>query len=207
MEFFNSTETGYFCLSLYCFAVGHVIGLNSYVWRRLGRINENFEYTGEAAVNVWQNVWSCVGNPPVQTRIVNGVKKIVGHWQEECLVNELMTPFINSNANPLSKLTIGNIEDTGYEVNYGAADEYDGSDTTCCTPDNNNPPPNKPSLSESANNAAVVYGRNVLNESKLPSDQAEGNQEETGIVYVGDKLITILVEENGYLYDVHVTNE
>ena len=46
------------------------------------------------------------------------------HWRESVLSNELMTGFISAGSNPLSAVTIGSLEDIGYEVDYTAADPY-----------------------------------------------------------------------------------
>jgi hypothetical protein len=60
-----------------------------------------------------------------------------GHWDEETFGTELMTPFAEAPNGgldfdpfviepfaPLSRLTIGGLEDVGYEVIYGAAENY-----------------------------------------------------------------------------------
>ena len=50
-----------------------------------------------------------------------------GHYSEECLVSELMTPIVEIGDNPLSRITVGWADDIGYEVDYGAADPFDSS--------------------------------------------------------------------------------
>ncbi len=47
-----------------------------------------------------------------------------GHWREAVFANELMTGFLDTGANPISRLTIGAFEDLGYTVDYMAADAY-----------------------------------------------------------------------------------
>ena len=47
-----------------------------------------------------------------------------GHWREEIFANELMTGFLDTGANPLSRVTIGAFEDLGYGVDYERADAY-----------------------------------------------------------------------------------
>jgi hypothetical protein len=65
---------------------------------------------------------------PVENTGSDGTR--LAHWRESILSNELMTGFINSNAqvpmprNPLSAITIGAMMDIGYQVNFGAADAY-----------------------------------------------------------------------------------
>ena len=48
-----------------------------------------------------------------------------GHWDEETFDNELMTGFISLGESPLSRVTVGSMGDLGYEVNLGAADDYE----------------------------------------------------------------------------------
>ena len=51
-------------------------------------------------------------------------------------MDELMTGKVDGATSfPLSKLTIASLEDLGYTVDYSAADDYDGRNTTCCIPD------------------------------------------------------------------------
>ncbi len=47
------------------------------------------------------------------------------HWRESVFDDEVMTSSVNIGVNPLSPLTIGQFEDLGYTVDYGAADPYD----------------------------------------------------------------------------------
>ncbi|WP_350285162.1 leishmanolysin-related zinc metalloendopeptidase [uncultured Croceitalea sp.] len=47
-----------------------------------------------------------------------------GHWRESIFDNELMTGFINSGENPVSRMSIASFEDMGYSVSYEAADEF-----------------------------------------------------------------------------------
>ena len=103
--------------------------------------------------------------------------------------------------------------DLGYEVNYTAADEFDGSDTTCCFPEDEGSSSieadtSKPPLSEEGLAYATEFGLNYLKGRKLPSETIGGIQEEdTNIMYVGDRLVTVYVYENGHVYDVGVTSE
>jgi hypothetical protein len=46
------------------------------------------------------------------------------HWRESILTNELMTGYANTGPMPLSRITIGSLQDIGYSVNYAAADPY-----------------------------------------------------------------------------------
>ena len=46
------------------------------------------------------------------------------HWRESVFRSELMTGFIVSAPNPLSRVTIGSLQDLGYVVDYGTADPF-----------------------------------------------------------------------------------
>jgi hypothetical protein len=46
------------------------------------------------------------------------------HWREAVLDNELMTGFIGSGQNPLSRITIASLADQGYTVDPAAADDF-----------------------------------------------------------------------------------
>ncbi|HJN89115.1 MAG TPA: flagellin [Verrucomicrobiota bacterium] len=51
------------------------------------------------------------------------------HWEEDDFDNELMTGWVNAGETPLSKVTVGALEDAGYEVDYNAADPWYGPGT------------------------------------------------------------------------------
>jgi hypothetical protein len=46
------------------------------------------------------------------------------HWRRSVFNNELMTGFINPASSPMSRVTIASLEDLGYSVNLGAADNF-----------------------------------------------------------------------------------
>jgi hypothetical protein len=62
------------------------------------------------------------GNVPVEN--TGGLGTRNGHWRETTFGNELMTGFLNSGKNPLSRLTIASLRDLGYIVNLSVADPY-----------------------------------------------------------------------------------
>ena len=116
-----------------------------------------------------------------------------------------MTPSASGNL-PLSKLTIANLEDIGYEVDYDAADAFDGRNTTCCKGTVNAQTLNTPTLSDAGRDYAVAYGQEILRENELPDDVALLlAQDDTGLIYVGDKIVFVIVIENGIIFDVLVT--
>jgi len=62
---------------------------------------------------------------PVPVENSGGAGTRDSHWRESTFARELMTGFYNGGAvNPLSRMTIGSLEDLGYTVNYAAAEPY-----------------------------------------------------------------------------------
>merc|ERR1719203_858420 len=185
--------------------MGHIIGIGT-LWEQNGLIDgTTLEYLGANAINVWTNDWSCDSSaPPVETDFGPGTRG--GHWDEECLQNELMTGFLSSQgvSSPISRLTIATLQDLGYDVNIKAADAYDGGDTTCCSPSDpmsaTSLSESKPLLSDAGMDAAVAYGKQMLQMKQRPE-----NLLVEGAIYVGDQQTVVLYQENGNIYDVHVT--
>lgn len=104
--------------------MGHVLGIGT-LWDDLveprpcpgaGRPY----YVGENAVAEWQS-YGGSGDVPVEDEIGEGTD--CGHWHEWELYNELMTGLLDADMR-LSRITIGSLEDLGYQVDYGAADPY-----------------------------------------------------------------------------------
>jgi hypothetical protein len=53
-----------------------------------------------------------------------GAGNVNGHWREPTFAEELMTGFLSSGTNPLSRLSAAAMEDLGYGVNYAGSDSY-----------------------------------------------------------------------------------
>ena len=64
------------------------------------------------------------GLTPAQILAGEGIGSIDGHWMETLFSNELMTPAIGGNVNPLSILSLKALEDIGYVVDSTQADAY-----------------------------------------------------------------------------------
>lgn len=62
------------------------------------------------------------GDVPLETTGGAGTRD--SHWRESTFDDEIMTGYLNSGHNPLSRLTIGSLADLGYHVDLGAADAY-----------------------------------------------------------------------------------
>ncbi len=194
--------------------MGHVIGIGA-LWDYL--LDENGDYPkNTSATAVWQKDWGCVGTPPIEKDYGPGTA--YSHWDEECLLDELMTGFIGilgsgdlPDTVPLSRLTIAAVEDLGYKVNYDVANAFDGSNTPCCKTGAGaaQSTQNKPTLSDVGRDAAVTYGQNILRErqGQLPDDVAPLlEDDDTRVMNVGDKLVIVLIMEDEIIFEVFVTN-
>jgi len=53
------------------------------------------------------------------------------HWDETCLVGELMTGYVRNGGLEMSRMTVAALEDLGYAVNYTAADPFTTWNATC----------------------------------------------------------------------------
>jgi hypothetical protein len=65
------------------------------------------------------------GPAPVPVANVGGAGSAGGHWRESVFDNELMSPNIDGNNNPLSRLTVASLGDLGYTVDLDAAQDYE----------------------------------------------------------------------------------
>jgi hypothetical protein len=106
--------------------MGHVLGIGT-IWENLGLVRTTatgMDYVGTHAVAAYNQLFGTTGTVvPVETDGGSGTAG--GHWDEASFDNELMTGYLNGNrANPLSRITVGTLQDMGYQVNYAAADAY-----------------------------------------------------------------------------------
>ena len=109
--------------------MGHVLGFGT-IFDRVGLITgaggPDPEFTGANAAREYGDLLGGEGPRPTSVPLANvgGPGTRDGHWREEVFANELMTGFLDTGANPISRLTIGAFEDLGYTVDYAAADAY-----------------------------------------------------------------------------------
>ncbi len=82
--------------------------------------SNNITYKGKKAMDAYHKL-GAKGEVPVENTGGAGTK--CGHWRESVFDSELMTGWADPKA-PLSRVTIGALEDFGYEVDYNQADPY-----------------------------------------------------------------------------------
>lgn len=121
--------------SLYAVALhemGHVLGFGT-IWDMKGLISgaggSNPRFTGAKATAQYQIAFnSSETSVPVENSGGEGTRD--AHWRESTFNNELMTGYISTGNNPLSRVTAASMADLGYKVELSAADPYGYSAST-----------------------------------------------------------------------------
>jgi hypothetical protein len=156
-----------------------------------------------------------------------------GHYSEECLGDELMTPVAALGDSPISRITIGWLEDIGYDVDYTYADPFDSSQLGTIAGCNCNRRQTQqdqsnniryigsmsnlsssthrtiqqqqapPALSTGGYTTAITSGLLYLQEQSRLSTFRDINPSST-VTYVGDKFVWVYVRENDRIYSVLV---
>ncbi len=106
--------------------MGHILGIGT-IWDNLGLLSgagtSNPRFVGAQATTQYNAIFGRNENGvPVENSGGSGTAD--SHWRENILGNEVMTGYVNSGANPLSRITVGSLADLGYQVNLSAADNY-----------------------------------------------------------------------------------
>jgi Leishmanolysin len=124
---FDSADVSAFSSQLTPIAIheiGHSLGIGT-IWKLKGLLSgagtSNPRFTGANAKTEWIALGG-TGTVPVENTGGSGTRD--AHWRETTFANELMTGFINTGTNPLSRMSIASLKDLGYVVNLGAADSY-----------------------------------------------------------------------------------
>jgi Leishmanolysin len=114
--------------------MGHALGVGSLLWSLNGLYSEGSGVfnPGTRADIEWKAI-GCLGLLPVE--LDRGIGTANSHWDKECLLDELMTGYIDLSGNrsePLSNITIGTLEDMGYTVDFTQADPFTIEDLGQC---------------------------------------------------------------------------
>ncbi len=104
--------------------IAHALGFGL-IWDDLGLIvgagGSDPRFTGSNAITEFNNRFGMAATGvPVENSGAPGSAD--SHWRESLLTNELMTSQLDPGANPLTRLTIAQFEDLGYQVDYSQAD-------------------------------------------------------------------------------------
>ncbi|MEO0331067.1 MAG: leishmanolysin-related zinc metalloendopeptidase [Bacteroidota bacterium] len=107
--------------------MAHVLGIGS-LWRNMGLIQgsgtANPVFTGLRASEEFAALIQSDSPTPVPLENGGGAGTREGHWRENIFGNEIMTGFLDGQVQPFSRMTIGAMEDMGYRIDYGQADDY-----------------------------------------------------------------------------------
>lgn len=192
--------------------MGHVLGIGS-LWEFNGVYTrgEDFYADGTHAQAEFEAL-GCSGLLPVETEF--GAGTAFAHWDEECLSHELMTGFLSGRDQPFSKITVGSLEDMGYEVDYDAADDYTINDLGFCGDSCDNPVnipgrllqysgvKPKPILSHNGLAAARRYAKKELLAQQAQVDKMGRLPE--GVRYVGGEHLVVMYSEADALFSVPI---
>ena len=110
--------------------MAHVLGFGT-IWSNLGLLlnpasqgGNNPRFTGVQATQEF-NARFGQNAADVPVEATGGQGTADGHWRDSVFNNELMTGFINTpGPNPLSRITIAQFADLGYQVSFTPADSY-----------------------------------------------------------------------------------
>jgi hypothetical protein len=106
--------------------MGHVLGIGT-IWGHKGLLqgagSNDPVYTGVRAAKEYSALLGSTRSfVPVAN--VGGPGTRDAHWRETTFANELMTGIIASRGNPISRITVGQLEDLGYTVDFQKAEAY-----------------------------------------------------------------------------------
>jgi len=104
--------------------MGHVLGFGT-LWEARGLLwgagTANPRFIGPNATATYNAIYgtSAIG-VPVEAGGGEGTRD--SHWRESVFANEVMTGWVDSGFNPISRVTVASLRDLGYQVNMSAAD-------------------------------------------------------------------------------------
>ena len=161
--------------------MGHILGIGT-LWNYNSLLNGAKDYIGTHALAEYR---AMIGNPNAASIPVEhdgGPGTAGAHWDEEIFDSELMTGYVeNSGSMPISRMTIGSLEDLGYVVDYGAADSYA------------NPVPQADDFADSLTDTPAVFGSVAVNGSSTGVLEVAGDHDWFRVQLVAGVTYTIKV--------------
>ena len=101
--------------------IGHALGFTNV--SNLLNLISGVRYVGANALQEYRNTFDATATA-VPLEGGGGAGTAFAHWSEATFGSELLTGYLNSGINPLTRLTVAAFQDMGYSVNYSAADDY-----------------------------------------------------------------------------------
>jgi Leishmanolysin len=106
--------------------MGHVLGIGT-IWQKKrllkGAGTANPRFTGKRAKSEFGKLKRS-GPMEVPVENTGGPGTRDGHWRESVFRNELMSGFVATANNPLSRMTVASLKDLGYTVDLSKAEPY-----------------------------------------------------------------------------------
>lgn len=109
--------------------MGHALGFGS-LWQRFGLVQgagtANPIYVGINGLREYRSLFGAPSAPGVPVEATGGQGTADSHWRETTFDAELMTGYVEQAGvrMPISRMTVGAMQDLGYTVNYAAADPF-----------------------------------------------------------------------------------
>jgi len=107
--------------------MGHVIGIGT-IWTRFIRNagTATVNYVGANALREYRSLKNDQTVTSIPVENVGGSGSVDSHWRESVFDTELMTSVAERPGveMPISRMTVGALQDIGYAVNYSKADSY-----------------------------------------------------------------------------------
>lgn len=119
---FASSGSSVLAYNVIIHEIGHCLGIQSTAWARANLVNSNLRYTGEKGNAQLPLIGANHNQAYVED--LYGQGSAGSHWRESIYDSEVMTSLAEFGIMPLSRLTIGALEDLGYQVDYSKADPY-----------------------------------------------------------------------------------
>ena len=112
--------------------MGHVLGYGT-IWSDFGLLADpslsggtDPHFTGAQATAAFDAVGGITYTATLKVPVekTGGAGTADSHWRETVFHQELMTGFVQSGVNPLSRVSVASMGDLGYSVNLAGADPY-----------------------------------------------------------------------------------
>ena len=121
-------------LSVVTHELAHVLGFSNVVWDLHDRLrnpslpsspNADTHFEGPLAIPAFDAAGG-VGYGRAKVPVQNGAESgsSDSHWRQSVFEDEMMTPFLTGNSQPMSLITIESLYDLGYETNPAEAESY-----------------------------------------------------------------------------------
>ena len=98
------------------------------LWDRMGLVRQlgisNPVYVGRNTAEEWRLLIDAKERVAVPVANLGGPGSEWNHWRESVLLNELMTPSLNTGAKPIGRVAIASLRDMGYQVDLQRADVF-----------------------------------------------------------------------------------